>query len=421
MITAEILATGDEIMTGALTDTNSSWLTRRLLEMGIATRRITCAGDRTEDLSTCLREASGRAGILLVTGGLGPTTDDLSAEAAAMAFHDPVALNPQALESMEAFFRKRNWNISDGNRKQALLPSRAQVLENESGTAPGFAMHEGGCMMFFMPGVPHEMKTMFLGKVKPLIQEKLGSQEAILLEKMTVFGLPESVVGQRLKAFPEMFPDIRLGFRASFPIIEVKCFRQSADTDRENGLERMERARAFIADAIGPKLYSMKGLAMEEEVGRLLAGRKATLAVAESCTGGLIASMLTDVPGSSDYFLLSAVTYSNEAKMSILGVREETLATYGAVHEETAREMAEGARRAAGADFAISTSGIAGPGGGTEEKPVGRVCIGIAGDGFSRGSSYTFSFPNRSMNKKMFAVMALEILRRELTSGQNIA
>ncbi len=229
-----------------------------------------------------------------------------------------------------------------------------------------------------------------------------------------MFGLPESKVGSLLKGFKTKFPKIRLGFRADFLVIEVKIILFNFFKNKKKARSDIAGAKQWVILQLKKKMVSEQGLTIAQEVGYLLTKQGKTLAIAESCTGGLISNMVTDVGGSSNYFLFSGVTYSNDAKINILDVRKETIIEFGAVHEQTALEMAQGARRIAGADFAISTTGIAGPGGGTKEKPVGMVCIGIAGSELSKAKTYRFSFDDRVMNKKIFALMALELLRRHL-------
>jgi nicotinamide-nucleotide amidase len=271
-----------------------------------------------------------------------------------------------------------------------------------------------------MPGVPSEMTRMMEERVVPQIQAIQGGRTQVLIRRFTVFGLHESRVGVLLNSFNDRFPGIRLGFRASFPVIEVKLVCDAGMEIQETQI-MLDRAGQWVAQQLGRKVVSDMGLSLEAEVGRCLTGRGQTLAVAESCTGGLISHLITQVPGSSDYFLLSAVTYANSAKINVLGVHPETLETVGAVHESTALEMAAGARRVAGSDWAVSTTGIAGPGGGPTLKPVGTVCIGVAGPGgIAAARKFEFRFDDRDKNKKMFAAMALELLRRYLT-GQTPA
>ncbi|MBF0230088.1 MAG: CinA family nicotinamide mononucleotide deamidase-related protein [Desulfamplus sp.] len=425
---AEILSTGDEVLWGDIDDTNSSWLSLKLRESDIEVLRISCVGDRIEDIAGIIKEIAARADlrqkqadIVLVTGGLGPTSDDLSAEAAALASGDILSLNNTALDFMKAYFSKRNWILSDDNIKQAMLPSRADVMENLHGTAPGFYIELGKTIFFFMPGVPAEMKPMYEQSVLPIINKRFFQNINIdssrnFITRFKLFGLPESKVSSKLKGFNEQFPNLKLGFRASIPLIEVKFSGIGLDSSIE---KVMADAENWISSRLGDYIFSYTGLNMEQELGRLLTLKKKTVAVAESCTGGLIGSMLTDVAGSSSYFLMSAVTYSNEAKINILGVNSDTLIKYGAVHEETAKEMAQGVMNIAGADYGVATSGIAGPGGGSEDKPVGTICIGVAGKDingkiFTKGYRYQFTFGDRAMNKKMFAVKAMDILRREI-------
>lgn len=412
---AEILSTGDEVLWGDIDDSNASWLSRRLRESGVDVTRVNCVGDDINTISDIMTEISTRCDLVVVTGGLGPTSDDLSAQAAAVATGDDLVLNQMAFDSMSSYFARRGWDMTTGNEKQAMLPARATMMDNICGTAPGFFLDHGRARFYFMPGVPREMKAMFERHILPQLDARHPVRHSAVLCRLTVFGLPESKTGHKLKDFHEHFPGMRLGFRASFPFIQVK-FGSDPFAGEAGGVtpERMAAAKAWVLERLGRFVISTQGLSMEATVGKLLQQRGQTLAIAESCTGGLIASQITDVAGSSDYFLLSAVTYANEAKMAVLGVKKETLTLHGAVHEQTALEMAMGAREKAGADWGLSTSGIAGPGGGSDTRPVGMVCIGVAGPDGARAFTHTFSHDDRGMNKKMFTAMALERLRREL-------
>jgi nicotinamide-nucleotide amidase len=410
---AEILATGDEIRSGALVDSNSAYISVRLEENGVEVMRHTSVGDHLPTLVSTLREIGRRTDVAVVTGGLGPTTDDLSAEAAAQAAGVELAFDPAALENVESFFRKFNRPMTASNRKQALLPAGARILYNPVGTAPGFSLTIEKALFFFLPGVPYEMKRMLTEHVIPAIIDFQGDAAMhSRVKTITTFGLPESLAGEKMAAVEAEFPGIKLGLRANFPQIQVKLYGRDTDADRLD--RRLADAGKWAVERLGSQVISEDGESMEAVVGRLLVKRAATLALAESCTGGLMASWLTNVAGSSEYFLFSGVTYSNRAKMDVLSVNPDTLDTVGAVHEDTAREMAEGARRVAGATYGLSTSGIAGPDGGTEEKPVGTVCIGLAGPDGSCGKRFYFPFGKRLMNKKIFAMAALDMLRREL-------
>ncbi|WP_373501167.1 competence/damage-inducible protein A [Desulfococcus sp.] len=410
---AEVVATGDEIRTGALVDTNSAWLSRKIEAMGITVSRHACVGDDPAAITGVLTEIGDRADIAVVTGGLGPTGDDLTCEAAARAAGVSLELNAGVLDMIRNYFAGRKLPMPDSNRKQALLPRGAAVLENPVGTAPGFSLTIGRCRFWFMPGVPFEMKRMFRDQVRPIIDGMMGpNRRAHLNRTLSVFGLTESATEDRLRGLEQAFPGIKLGLRAKFPEIQVKLY--GAGSDREALSNQMRAVEAWIAHRLGDRIFSMDGESMAAVVGRLLRHRKATLALAESCTGGLIANWMTDVPGSSDYFLLSAVTYANDAKSAVLGVSPGTIIRHGAVSVETATAMATGVRRIAGATYGLSVSGIAGPGGGTAEKPVGTVCIALAGPVATNGTQVRLNFASRDMNKSMFAMKAMDLLRREL-------
>jgi nicotinamide-nucleotide amidase len=312
-----------------------------------------------------------------------------------------------------AFFEKRNIPMSPQNRKQALLPETADYINNPVGTAPGFELQINRCRFFFMPGVPHEMKQMLQAAVLPAISRLRGDHHlAAEVRTICTFGLPESVVDEKLAGVPAQFPELQMGLRAAFPVIQVKLYGRDADPRKLN--RQLADAESQVVDILGDTVFSTLGESMAAVLGRLLLARQATVAVAESCTGGLIASKLTDIPGSSDYFLFSGVAYANTAKEKILGVPPAVLQQHGAVHPETARHMAAGAREVSGADYAIATSGIAGPGGGTDAKPVGTLCVGLATPETSRGFHYTFPFRNREQNKQLFAAVAMNKLRQEL-------
>ncbi len=413
---AQILSTGDEVLLGDIIDTNAAFLCTRAKELGIAVEKITAVGDFAGSIAAVITEISHEADICLVTGGLGPTSDDCSAEACAMAAGDRLEINPRALKTMQAYFAKKGFELNPENEKQALLPSASTMMENSAGTAPGFYLQINQCVFFFMPGVPAEMKIMFETQVKPVLIRRFGLDDDIRVERLTVFGLAESTVGQRMNGFNEQFPKIRIGFRADFPVIEVKLIQHKTGHSSNTAAADLVRARKWVMDRLENKIVSESGRSIAQEVGQLLICQKKNLAIAESCTGGLISNMITDVSGSSEYFVFSAVTYSNDAKVRVLGVDEVTLIEHGAVHEQTAIEMARGARQVAGADIAISTTGIAGPGGGTAQKPVGTVCIGVADAHTAEARQYRFLFGERSRNKTMFATMALELLRRRLVA-----
>ncbi len=411
----EILITGDEIRSGAVVDRNSAYIAMKLEEAGFNVMRHTCVGDNMDHLVSIIQDVGSRADAAVVTGGLGPTPDDITTQAAAKSVGVELVLNLPALDRVESYFKARQRLMPESNKKQAMLPRGAEPITNSMGTAPGFMLKIDRCMFFFLPGVPFEMQNMLSDTVLPQLEKLRGSIcEFSMVKTLSTFGLTESATAEQLADINVKFPGITLGFRAKFPEIQIKLYGRGKD--KETLQHIMAEAAESVLKLIGDKVFSLDGSPMETVVGRLLSGKKATLAVAESCTGGLISHMLTNVAGSSDYFLFSGVTYSNEAKEKVLGVSSDLLERYGAVHEKTAKEMAKGVRRIADSDYGISTSGIAGPDGGTDDKPVGTVCIGLATRRSAKGFRFFFPFNSRSRNKKIFAMKALDILRRELLS-----
>ncbi len=415
---AEILATGDEIRTGTVLDTNSAYIARRLEASGVEVTRQSCVGDDIHELVSILTEIGRRTQIAIITGGLGPTPDDISALSAARAAGVELVMNDAALQSVERFFNKRRRRYSESNKKQALLPAGAVCIQNPVGTAPGFVLNIQHCRCFFLPGVPEEMRHMLKESVLPMIDELRGGSPTIsLVKNITTFGLTESATAERISGFDRRFPEIKLGMRVVFPEIHLKLYARGMNLGKLN--MKVQDAVDWIRKKLNDKTLSTDGDTMAEVVGRLLRESGTTVGAAESCTGGLISHLLTGVAGSSDYFLFSGVTYSNQSKTAVLGVSSDTIENYGAVHEETAGEMAEGARRICDARYGISTTGIAGPAGGTKEKPVGTVCIGLAGPGGTFSKRFCFPFENRSMNKRIFAFTALDLLRKRLIRIQS--
>ena len=408
---AEILSTGDELRSGAVQDTNAGYIARKLEEQGIFATRHQCVGDDAEGLVSVLAEIAGRADMAVVTGGLGPTRDDLTTAAAARAAGVELALDQEAEEIVKNYFKSRNRPMNPANRKQAFLPLGAVCLPNPVGTAAGFRLKIDGCRLWFLPGVPVEMKRMLHETVLGQVTQCMGRERSHYKTRtLSTFGLPESVADEMLAGFSGRFEGIRLGLRAHFPEIHVKLYGRG---DAEKGLSNsMQAAVAWVSERLGDNLYSTEGESMASVLGKRLMHRKATLSVAESCTGGLISDWLTNVPGSSNFFRYAAVTYSNEAKIKMLRVSPATIRDNGAVHEKTVLEMAEGVKALCGSDYAVATSGVAGPDGGTPEKPVGTVCIGLATPRYSKSKRYYLQSADREMNKRIFAMKALDMLRR---------
>ncbi|MCF8110956.1 MAG: competence/damage-inducible protein A [Desulfobacteraceae bacterium] len=412
---AEIISTGDEVLTGTVVDSNAAWIAGRLYETGVPVGRHLCVGDDLERLTEVLCETSERADIAIVTGGLGPTVDDITAKAAARAAGVELKQNPTARAYIEEFFKRFARQISDSDAKQAVLPETARPVLNTVGTAPGFNLRIGACSFYFLPGVPFEMRKMMEDHIIPSLSREsaAGGRYFYREKRISLFGLPEAHVNERLVDLTGRMDNVKLGMLAEFPVIHVKLSAYGRDADAMDAA--VKAAAGQVKERVGEFMFSESGRSMEEVAGDLLTRRAATLAVAESCTGGLIGHRITNVAGSSQYFAGSIVTYANKAKINLLGVSPDTLERYGAVSEQTAREMAEGAARAAGTDYGLAVSGIAGPGGGTDEKPVGTVCIGFCGPGESFARCYSFGFRNRLANKRIFAEAALDMLRRKLS------
>jgi nicotinamide-nucleotide amidase len=409
---SEIIAIGDEIRSGALVDSNSAYIARKLEAAGIEVARHSSIGDDPADIFIIVKEISQRADIAVVTGGLGPTDVDPTA-AAARAADAIVGFESPVLASVENFFKTRSRPSMDSNKKQAMLPAGAQWLNNPVGAAPGYHISIERCDFFFLPGAPVEMRRLLKDEVIPRIKKLLGPDGGIRRVKtLSTFGLTESAVVEHLEGFDQRFSQIKLGFRAEFAEIQIKFYAHGVG--EESLAAELAEATQWVCRKLGNKVISDTGESMQKVVGNLLRQKNASLAVAESCTGGLIADLLTNVPGSSDYFVFSAVTYSNQLKMKILDVSARTIERYGAVSEQTAREMARGVQQVSGATYGLSVSGIAGPGGATRDKPVGTVCMGLADAKTVHGCRFSSTFDNRWMNKHVFATTALDLLRREL-------
>jgi nicotinamide-nucleotide amidase len=314
------------------------------------------------------------AKVVLCTGGLGPTTDDLTTAAVAAALGVALVRDEASLEHIRRRFEKLGRTMSESNAKQADFPTGAVVLANPIGTAPGFMVDARGARAFFMPGVPREMQRMFEDHVVPRVREMAPNDSHQI--RFRTFGLPESVVGEKLAGIEGSHPGVTIGYRAHFPEIEVKVLARSSEHAAAVALA--ERAAADVRTALGDVIYGGGEDTFAGVVGRTLRTKGWTLAIAESCTGGLVGALLTKEPGASDYLLLDAVTYANSAKQAVLGVDEDVLRGHGAVSPEVATRMAEGARRLSGSDCALAITGIAGPTGGSDAKPVGLVYLAVA-------------------------------------------
>lgn len=371
---ATILSTGDELTTGRIVDTNANWLADKLFEIGIDVVAVLTVGDYPERLEWAWRQALAQGDLVISTGGIGPTADDLTSETVARVLGVPLVEHAESADRIRRFFAAVNREMPLNNLRQALIPEGAEIVPNPLGTAPGYRASQHGKHVVVLPGVPREMKPMVDDTVIPWIRAQRGG-DVYLARVFQTFGVTESGLDELVAGVVDP-AEGRVSFRASFPEVSVRVVVRGEPTVAERRLGEVgDKLRA----AIGQYCYG-EGAAttMESVVGDLLRERKLTVATGESCTGGLVSNRLTNVAGSSAYVRGGVVAYANEAKMALLGVSDATLKAHGAVSEETAGEMAAGARRALGADIAVSTTGIAGPDGGTADKPVGTVCFGLA-------------------------------------------
>jgi nicotinamide-nucleotide amidase len=373
---AVIISVGTELVTGQCVDTNSAWLSGELSPFGVQVVRHVTVGDDVERLEGAIREAMGKAGIIVITGGLGPTADDITRDALAAAIDAPLEENAEALGQIRAMFERWQRHMSDANRVQALIPRGCEIIPNKRGTAPGIRHRGDRTEMFALPGVPAEMKAMFTAAIEPVVRAAAG-EAAMVVGRLLCYGIAEAKVGELLADLMDRTRNPLVGTTASNAVISVRVVARGGNPDEARQL--VESDLAEIRARLGSAVFGEGEATLQEAVARLLIQQGKTVAVAESCTGGLLAKRLTDVPGSSAYFRCGYVTYSNEAKSALLQVSPELIATHGAVSEATARAMALGCRSAAGTDFATSITGIAGPSGGSPpDKPVGLVYIGLA-------------------------------------------
>jgi nicotinamide-nucleotide amidase len=437
-VIVEIITIGDELLRGEIVDSNKARIAQRLLLLDLDCRHQVSVLDDPADMRDAFRRASGRSDFVLVSGGLGPTRDDMTTAVLAETFGRSLELDEESLAAIEAFFSRVGREMSDVNRKQAFFPSDADVLQNPIGTAPGFSIREGRAVFFAMPGVPRELDLMMDEQVLPRIEHlfsrsegtsgEVGSadgQGGAMTERRVVrammlrtFGMGESTLEAELMGLARD-GGVDLGFRTSFPDNFLRPVARAKTAEEAD--QRIARVAEAIRAKLGSIVYGEGDDTMESVVGRLLTEKGLSVATAESCTGGLIAERLTDVPGASAYFLGGIVAYSNAAKATLLGVSETVLEEHGAVSEAVVRAMAEGVRTRFGSDFGVATSGISGPDGGTAEKPVGLVWIalskgvdrGEAGVSETHAASFVFQV-DRSRHRSLTAQVALDWIRRSV-------
>lgn len=388
-LVAEILSIGDELVHGALLDTNARWLTRVLEAHGAHVQRFTVVGDEPQPLRAALQEACARADLVVATGGLGPTLDDRTREVAAAIAGGPLWFDPTSWQLIQSYLAGRKRPIPDSNRRQAEFPPGARVLDNPVGTAPGFAVQLGRALVFALPGVPREMQTMCENHVVPWLTAQPGRQP-VAQHCMAVLGPSEALLGERIEPFMRAGREPAVGITASGGLLTIRITGRGGDGAA--AAAACERTAAELRPLLGEWLLAEGNATLPELAGQRLLAHQTAIALAESCTGGLCAARLTDVPGISAVFRGGVVAYGNDGKRDLLGVPADLLQAHGAVSEPVAAAMAAGAAQRLQADLGIAVTGIAGPGGGTAQKPVGTICFGVAYRSAVR--AYTLRFPD---------------------------
>jgi nicotinamide-nucleotide amidase len=415
----ELINTGSELMLGRVLNTHQQWLCRRLADFGYVVTRQVAVADTGGDIEQAVREALSRADLVITTGGLGPTTDDLTRDLIAQLLRKSLREDAAIIAHIEQFFAARKRAMPERTRVQALVPDGAIVLTNAHGTAPGLAIEvrpnpfradTKPSWLIMLPGPPRELRPMFDDAVVPLLRRVLPPENEFVCRTLRTTGIGESIVQEKIREVlqPMVESGLDLGYCARVGQVDVRLAARGA-----NAQQRVRAAESIVRERLVAHTFGEEDEELEAVVVRLLTERKQTLALAESCTGGLIANRITNVPGASVVFLAGFIAYSNASKQKFLGVRAETLAEQGAVSKAVAREMAEGVRQQTGADYALSVTGIAGPSGGTETKPVGTVFIAFAS---ARETAVIRNFNpfDRETFKQVTANQVLEVLRRKI-------
>jgi nicotinamide-nucleotide amidase len=411
IITAELLTIGDEILYGQIVDTNAQWMSVELDKVGIKVIRKTSVGDQEQEILTAFAEAEKRADIILITGGLGPTSDDLTKPLLAKYFNCELVMNEEALAEVTAFFKSRGREMTEMNRQQAALPSACTKITNPIGTAPGMWFDRKGKIFMSMPGVPHEMKKMMTERVIPKLRETFR-MPVIQHKVIRTIGIGESFLADKISVWEKSLPThIKLAYLPSLGEVKLRLTGFGEDA------ASLEKEINILAEKLLPLaseyVYGYGDEPIEVVIGKMLRDRKLTLSMAESCTGGYLSHLITSVPGCSDYFLGSMVPYAYEIKMRQLGVKPEVLEKYGAVSEQTIIEMANIVRAKFNTDIGVATSGIAGPGGATPEKPVGMVWIAYSDKHQTVTKKLQIS-QDRAINIRMASMAVLNLIRMSL-------
>lgn len=416
---AEVLTIGDELMRGEIVDSNKSVLSERLLRLDVETHFHTSVRDDPDDMTDAFRRAASRSDVVLVSGGLGPTRDDLTMEVLARTFGRKLVLHQPSLDGIRAFFSQFGRVMTANNEKQAWFPEDAEVLPNPVGTAPGCMLEEGDTAFFCMPGVPRELVKMMDEQVLPRIAARSRREGGVVVRAalLRTFGMGESTLDAELADLARE-EGVSLGFRTSFPDNFLRPLARGATAEQAEA--RLARLCEEIERRLGALVYGRDEESLEQVVVVLLARARRSLAVAESCTGGLLGERLTSVPGASRVFLGGVVAYADAAKRELLGVSQDLLEEYGAVSAPVAVAMAEGARARFGADLAVSTTGISGPEGGSAEKPVGLVFVGFASGEGATAQEFLFPF-DRARHRLVTTQVGLDWVRRTLLGEPQVA
>jgi nicotinamide-nucleotide amidase len=411
---AEIITIGDEILFGQITDTNTQWIGTQLTDIGIRPVRKTSVGDNRQHILDAFTEASKRVNVIIVTGGLGPTRDDITKHTFCEYFGTELEINQEALALVTEFFAKRGRAMSELNIQQAALPKNCTYIPNLWGTAPGMWFEKDEVIYVSLPGVPYEMKSLMEFEILPRLKARFATQ-IIQHKSVRTIGIGESFLAEKIAPWEDALPEhIKLAYLPHFGQVRLRL--TGTGTDQELLDSQLQEQVALLLPMIEEHVFGYDTDELETVIGRLLKNSNATIGTAESCTGGFLANQITSVPGSSAYFEGSVVSYSNSVKMNVLGVSRETLEEFGAVSEQTAREMAEGARRVLNTTFAVSTTGIAGPDGGTAEKPVGTVWIACATPDETFTQLLTLR-NNRKINIELTSSYALNLLRKTIVKA----
>lgn len=411
ILIVEIVTTGSELLLGQILNTNSVYMAAELNKMGFDVVYQTTVGDNRRRMKETIEHALSRADMVITSGGLGPTQGDITKEICAEIFGRQLSLDEECAGRMRHYFEEHQWTMSENNLRQAMIPDGAHIFKNYAGTAPGIAMEQGDKLMVNLPGPPHEMKDMFERSLKPFLKERYGFPAVIVSRVLNTFGIGESSLEMEIRnlILAQKNPTLALLVRPTGVILRITA-KAADQAAAERLIADME---AEIRSRVGQYIYAIDDQDMESVVGQALLEKKQTIACAESCTGGLLTSRLTDVPGSSAYVMGSVVSYTNEVKIDFVGVNKKTLEVHGAVSSETACEMAEGIRKAMHTDFGAGITGIAGPDGGTPEKPVGLVYIAVAGPEHTEVRKNIFS-GTRKQIKFRSTQTALDMLRQML-------